>query len=64
MLKSRDSEKSVRPLWRVGQKLSVSAFNGGSHGKANENYYSITEEDEERFVTELQVMPGKSAIHY
>ena len=60
-LKSKDSEKSVRPLWRVGQKLSLSNFGGFNAEKdvAAVHHYRISEDDEERFTAELASIPGK-----
>lgn len=61
-LKSKDSEKSIRPLWRVGQKLSLSSFGGlpAEKNVAADYHYRISEDDEERFVAELASIPGRS----
>jgi len=61
VLKTVDSERSNSPFWRVGQKLSVSNFNGVTGKRHMNRRYSstISEEDEERFVAELSVIPRR-----
>ena len=68
MLKSVDSEgvsRSSTPLWRVGQKLSVSNFNGRDKKQVRVHCSPrISEESDERFITELENIPGKSVAHH
>lgn len=61
-LKSKDSEKSTTPLWRVGQKSSASSFGAFSAEKNVTVHHNrqISDDDEERFVSELASIPGKS----
>ena len=63
MFKSKDSDLSNGAGWRVGKKLSVSAFADIKGARAMEAFYSsrISEEDEESGFVELASLPGKSS---